>query len=74
MDSFRGKAAFLFNALPDGIRNIPFDTPMTSIKRSVDNYLKTVTDEPVLDGCNRSTDAASNSLTHQVVRHTVLDE
>ena len=73
-NSFRGKAAFLFNALPSSIRNIPLDTPMTSIKRTVDNHLKTLTDEPILDGCNRSTDAASNSIVHQVVRHNVLDE
>jgi hypothetical protein len=56
-NSFRGKAAFLFNALPDSIRNIPLNTPMDSIKRAVDKYLKTVTDEPVLDGCRRSTDS-----------------
>ena len=69
--SFRGKAAFLFNALPASIRNIPLDTPMDSIKRAVDKYLQTVTDEPVLDGCYRSTDAASNSLVHQIIRHSV---
>ena len=73
-NSFRGKAAFLFNALPAHIRNIPLSTPMDSIKRAVDKYLKTVTDEPVLDGCFRSTDAASNSIVHQIVRRSELDD
>ena len=73
-NSFRGKAAFLFNALPAHIRNIPLTTPMDSIKRAVDKYLKTVTDEPVLDGCFRATDAASNSIVHQIVRRSELDD
>ena len=72
-NSFRAKAAFLFNCLPARIRNIPLDTSMASIKRTVDNFLKTVTDEPVLEGYARSTDAASNSLVHQMVRHIELD-
>ena len=72
-NSFRGKAAFLFNALPANIRNIPLDTPMASIKRVVDKYLQTVTDEPVLDGYTRSTDTAANSIANQAVRQTVLD-
>ena len=72
-NSFRGKAAFLFSALPAGIRNLPLDTPMASIKRIVDIYLKTVSDEPCLVGCYRSMDAASNSLVHQMVRRNELD-
>lgn len=73
-NSFRSKAAFLFNSLPDRIRNIPLDTPMNSIKHAVDNYLKTVPDEPVLDGYARSSDSASNSLLHQSVRRIELDQ
>ena len=46
---------------------------LASIKRIVDTYLKTVTDEPCLIGCYRSTDAASNSLVHQMVRRNELD-
>ena len=65
-NSFRGKAAFLFNCLPAHLRNIPLDTPMSSIKRAVDSFLKTITDEPVLEGYERSNDAASNSLIHQL--------
>ena len=67
-NSFRSKAAFLFNCLPADIRNIPLDTPMSVIKHRVDKLLQTVTDEPVLAGYTRSNDSASNSLIHQMVR------
>lgn len=72
-NSFRGKAAFLFNCLPERLRNTPLDTPMPIIKRALDKFLNAVADEPVLDGYTRSNDAASNSLIHQMVRHNELD-
>ena len=72
-NSFRGKAPHLFNSLPARLRNIDIDTPMPTIKRTLDKFLNTVTDEPVLHGCTRSNDAASNSLIHQMVRHIELD-
>ena len=72
-NSFRGNAPYLFNCLPVNLRNIDLDTPMPTIKRTLDRYLNTVTDEPVLNGCRRSNDAASNSIYHQVVRRFSLD-
>ena len=72
-NSFRGSAAYTFNCLPMCLRNIDLNTPMPTIKRTLDRFLKTVTDEPVLNGCTRSTDAASNSIHHQVVRRFSLD-
>ena len=72
-NSFRGNAPYLFNCLPVNLRNIDLDTPMPTIKRTLDRYLNTVTDEPVLNGCTRSNDAASNSVYHQVVRRFSLD-
>ena len=72
-NSFRGRAAFLFNSLPASLRNISVDTPMSIIKRNLDKLLNSVTDEPVLQGYTRSNDAPSNSLIHQMVRHSELD-
>ena len=72
-NSFRAKAAFLFNALPDHIRNIPLNTSMNVIKRDLDKLLNTVTDEPVLAGYSRSNDSPTNSLVHQLVRCRALD-
>ena len=72
-NSFRGKAAYLFNCLPESLRNTSSDTPMPTIKRALDKFLNTVTDEPVLNGYCRSNDAASNSIVHQVVRCCALD-
>ena len=46
---------------------------MSSLKRTLDKFLNTVTDEPVLHGYTRSSDAASNSLRHQLVRPIELD-
>ena len=72
-NSFRGKAAYLFNCLPASIRNINPDTPVPTIKRALDRILKDVSDEPVLNGCSRTNDAATNSLVHQMVRRHALD-
>ena len=72
-NSFRGNAPYLFNCLPVNLRNIDLNTPMPTIKRTLDRYLNRVTDEPVLNGCRRSNDAASNSVYHQVVRRFSLD-
>ena len=72
-NSFRAKAAFLFNALPDHIRNISLNTSMDKIKRDLDKLLQTVTDEPMLAGYTRSNDSPSNSLVHQLVRCRALD-
>ena len=72
-NSFRGKAAYLFNCLPESLRNTSSDTPMPTIKRALDKFLSRVTDEPVLSGYCRSNDAASNSIVHQVVRCCALD-
>ena len=72
-NSFRGKAAYLFNCLPASLRNIRSDLPMATIKRVLDKLLSRVTDEPVLNGYTRSNDAASNSIVHQMVRHYELD-
>ena len=72
-NSFRAKAAFLFNALPDHLRNISLNTSMDKIKRDLDKLLQTVTDEPMLAGYTRSNDSPSNSLVHQLVRCRALD-
>ena len=63
-NSFRGKAAYLFNCLPASLRNISSDLSMPTIKRALDKLLSNVTDEPVLNGYTRSNDAASNSIVH----------
>ena len=72
-NSFRGNAAYIFNSLPVNIRNIDLNTSMETIKRTLDRYLSTVTDEPVLNGCTRSNDAATNGIHHQMVRRRSLD-
>ena len=72
-NSFRGNAAYLFNSLPVNLRNLDIETPMPTIKRILDRYLSTVTDEPMLNGCTRSNDAATNSIYHQMVRRSSLD-
>ena len=72
-NSFRGNAAYLFNSLPVNLRNLDIETPMPTIKRILDRYLSTVTDEPMLNGCTRSNDAATNSIYHQMVRRFSLD-
>ena len=72
-NSFRGKAAYLFNCLPASLRNINIDTPMPTIKRAADKILKNVADEPMLIGYGRSNSSVSNKLTHQMVRHSELD-
>ena len=72
-NSFRGNAAYVFNSIPVNLRNIDLDTSMETIKRTLDRYLSTVTDEPLLNGCTRSNDAATNSINHQRVRRFSLD-
>ena len=72
-NSFRGNAAYVFNSLPVNLRNIDLDTSMETIKRTLDRYLSTVTDEPLLNGCTRSNDAATNSINHQRVRRFSLN-
>ena len=60
---YRSRVSGLFNSLPDELRNIPTDTPMIKIKHMLDNYLKTLRDEPLVPGYR--TEVESNSVMHQ---------
>ena len=55
----------LFNMLPKELRNIT-DCPLDLFKRKLDEFLKTVPDEPLVSGYTSFRRADSNSLIHMV--------
>ena len=60
---YRSRVSGMFNSLPGELRNIPTDMPMIKIKHRLDNFLKTLRDEPLVPGYR--TDVQSNSVRHQ---------
>ena len=59
--SFTIHAPKLFNLLPEHIRNIT-DCSVESFKTQLDSYLKTIPDEPQIQGYTSCRRADSNSL------------
>ena len=73
-NSFTRRAPRIFNSLPKQIRDLPHDTSPDLIKRRIDNFLTTVTDEPRLPGYYPSNSAASNKLEDQIRTMEFLNE
>ena len=61
--SFGVHAPQLFNILPDYIRNLT-DCSVESFKLKLDSYLKTIPDEPQIQGYTSIRRAESNSIIH----------
>ena len=55
--------ANLFNALPKSVRGIT-GTKVDAFKRSLDNYLKSLPDQPLMPGYTKYRRASSNSIIH----------
>ena len=65
-NSFNRRASRIFNALPKVIRNMSNDATPDLIKRKLDKFLNTVTDEPRLPGYLPTNCSASNRLEDQI--------
>ena len=63
--SFSVQSALLFNSLPSEIRNLK-NCQKSVFKSHLDNYLKTVPDEPQIVGYTACRRAESNSLLHMI--------
>ena len=65
--SFTRRAPRLFNSLPQSLRNLPDSISKESLKKSVDNYLREVTDEPRISGYYPTNSSCSNRLEDQIL-------
>ena len=72
--SFTRRAPRIFNALPKVIWNLPDDTSPNAIKKQIDKYLSSITDEPRLPGYLPTNSAASNRLEDQIRAKEFLNE
>ena len=64
--SFLQRSPRIFNALPKEIRNST-PTNINSVKKSLDQFLSNIPDEPKIPGCYPSTHALSNKLEDQIL-------